>query len=122
MKDPDNPRYVLIASLSALTRRVSKRKENQMKLYMLTGPDGPNIGHCVAPTRALHPPIHSKLLSEYVMAVRDDVDVRLAVTMAALYSGAVGPALEAPFNFVAKNAMASQSDRARITSGGTCGV
>ena len=51
----------------------------------------------------LSPHLHSKLVSEYVIAAKESVDVRLAVTMAALYSGAVGVALEAPYNFVAKS-------------------
>jgi len=46
--------------------------------------------------------LHNKLVSEYVIAAKKSLDVRLAVTMAALYSGAVGPALEAPYSFVAK--------------------
>ena len=51
----------------------------------------------------LSPHLHSKLVSEYVIAAKESVDVRLAVTMATLYSGAVGVALEAPYNFVAKS-------------------
>jgi len=46
--------------------------------------------------------LHKKLVAEYVIAAKESLDVRLAVTMAALYSRAVGPALEAPYSFIAK--------------------
>lgn len=46
--------------------------------------------------------LFSKLLSEYAAATDHTEDVRLAVTMAAMYSGIVGHALEKPLNFIAK--------------------
>ncbi|KAJ1338601.1 serine/threonine protein kinase [Microdochium nivale] len=67
---------------------------------LLKDPDNPRVAmlHQIE----LSPHLHSKLISEYAIAAKESVDVRLAVTMAALYSGAVGVALEAPYNFVAK--------------------
>ncbi|ORX97680.1 hypothetical protein BCR34DRAFT_607185 [Clohesyomyces aquaticus] len=67
---------------------------------LLTNPPDPRVRVLDDIKPSTH--LHAKLLSEYELACDGEIDARLAITMAALYAGVIGPPVEHPYNFVAK--------------------
>ncbi|KAK4112888.1 kinase-like protein [Canariomyces notabilis] len=89
-----------LRSIQGLDDSLFHQVQAHAEQALLKDPDNPRV--TILHQMELSSHLHSKLVSEYVMAVKESVDVRLAVTLAALYSGALGPAVESPYNFVAK--------------------
>ncbi|KAK6530291.1 hypothetical protein TWF694_003653 [Orbilia ellipsospora] len=104
LSDPET-RWSLAQIISTLrTAQGADEEYDKIESYaqevLLRDPANPRVNSLNRLELSKH--LHSKLVGEYVTSSQNKVDIRLAITIAALYSGAIGPALEAPFCFVAK--------------------